>query len=87
MEAAQNDLDGPMGGNPRSASTLSVWESVETLEYFVWNTVHRQFYARKAEWYDAVESLHFVMWWVPAGHRPTIDEAMAKFRHLDDSGR
>jgi len=86
MEAAQNDPEGPLGGNPRTASTLSVWEDVASLEAFVWNTVHRRFYERRAEWYDAVESLRFVMWWVPAGHRPDIAEGMARFRHLEAHG-
>jgi len=86
MDAAQNDPYGPMGGNPRTASTLSVWQDVASLEHFVWNTVHKQFYDRKAEWYDAVDSQRFVMWWVPIGHRPTISEAMARFRHLETHG-
>lgn len=86
MDSAQNDPEGPMGGNPRMAATLSIWESVETLEVFVWNTVHRQFYERRAEWYDAVESLRLVMWWVPVGHRPGIAEAMERFRHLEAHG-
>ncbi len=86
MDAAQRDPEGPLGGNPRTASTLSVWEDVASLEHFVWNTVHRHFYERRAEWYDAVESLRFVMWWVPAGHRPDITEAMARFRHLQAHG-
>ncbi len=86
MEAAQADPEGPLGGNPRTASTLSVWEDVARLEHFVWNTVHKQFYDRKEDWYGAVESLRLVMWWVPVGHRPTIDEAMARFRHLEQHG-
>ena len=86
MEVAQGDPEGPLGGNPRTASTLSVWEDVASLEHFVWNTVHKQFYDRKEEWYGAVDTLRLVMWWVPAGHRPTIDEAMARFRHLEQHG-
>lgn len=86
MEAAQNDPDGALGGNPRMASSLSVWEDAGSLEQFVWNTVHRQFYDRRAEWFDAVESLRLVMWWVPEGHRPDMAEAMARFRHLEDNG-
>lgn len=86
MEAAQNDPDGAFGGNPRMASTLSVWRDVASLEHFVWNTVHKRFYDRKAEWYDVVDSLRLVMWWVPEGHRPTPKEAMARFRHLDTNG-
>lgn len=86
MDAAQNDPDGPLGGNPRTASTLSVWEDVASLERFVWTTVHRRSYERRAEWYDMVESLRLVVWWVPAGRRPDIAEAMARFRHLAAQG-
>jgi hypothetical protein len=86
MDEAQRDPQGVLGGNPRTASTLSVWQDVASLEDFVWNTVHRQFYERRAEWYDAVESLRLVMWWVPEGHRPGIAEAMERFRHLEAIG-
>lgn len=86
MDAAQNDAQGALGGNPRTASTLSVWQDVASLENFVWNTVHRQFYARKAEWFGAVDSGNFVMWWVPVGHRPDVAEAMARWQHQQDNG-
>ena len=86
MDAAQRDPDGVLGGNPRTASTLSVWEDVPSLEQFVWNTVHKRFYDRKAEWYDPGDQLRMVMWWVPVGHRPTIAEAMERFRLLEANG-
>ena len=86
MDRAQRDPAGSLGGNLRLASTLSVWRDLASLEHFVWKTVHRQFYDRRAEWYDAVESLRFVMWWVPVGHRPGVTEAMARFRHLEAQG-
>ena len=86
MEAAQNAPDSPMDTHPRLASTLSVWEDVASLEHFVWNTVHKQFYDRKGEWYDMGAALRLAMWWVPAGHIPTMAEAMARFRHLETQG-
>lgn len=86
MELAQTAPDGPLGGNPRMASTLSVWESVEALEHFVWNTVHRAFYARKAEWYDAEGNGNLVLWWVAEGTHPTAAEGMARWRHMMDHG-
>ena len=86
MDAAQNDPAGVFGGAARIASTLSVWESAETLEQFVWNTVHRQFYARRAEWYDAIGNSHLVLWWVPVGHRPSVAEAMARFKAWQAQG-
>jgi hypothetical protein len=30
--------------------------------------------------------LYMVLWWVPAGHRPTIDEAKAKLVLLEAQG-
>lgn len=86
MEAAQLDPTGPLGGNPRAASTLSVWEDVASLERFVWTTVHKRFYDRKAEWYDEDDSLRLVMWWVPVGYRPSVHDAMVRFRHLETHG-
>lgn len=86
MEFEQNRPDGVMGGNPRTASTMSIWKDVASLEHFVWQTVHKRFYDRKAEWYDHTDALRFVMWWVPEGHRPDMAEGMARFQHLDTHG-
>jgi hypothetical protein len=37
--------------DPMMAVNMSVWETVEYLEQYVWNTVHKRFYNRKAEWF------------------------------------
>lgn len=89
MEAAQLDADGVLGGHPRLASTLSVWESTDALGSFVWNTVHRLYYGRRGEWYDDAEQNagpRMVLWHVDAGHRPTIAEAKARLDHLAEHG-
>jgi hypothetical protein len=68
--------------NPMMAVNLSVWESVGALERFVCATVHKQFYNRKGEWFDKPGAPHFVMWPIPAGHIPDLDEAMARLEHF-----
>lgn len=75
-----------IAGDPQFVSNLTVWTDVASLENFVWNTVHRQFYARRAEWFEVMGEMHFVMWWVPAGHRPSLDEALARLDHLRHHG-
>ena len=75
-----------IGGDPRFVANLTVWESVEALEHFVWNTVHRQFYERRREWFEVLGERHFVMWWVPVGHIPTPQEALARLDHLARHG-
>ena len=80
------NTENAVGGDAQLVANLTVWESAETLEAFVWSTVHRQFYERRAEWFEVLGRMHFVMWRVPAGHRPTLDEALARLAHLEAHG-
>lgn len=80
------NTDSKIDGDPQFVSNLTVWESVETLENFVWNTVHRRFYERRAEWFEILGRMHFVMWWVPIGHRPTLAEALERLDHRERHG-
>jgi uncharacterized protein DUF3291 len=76
----------PYDGDPRMAINLSVWESVEALEKFVWQTVHTRVYARKHEWFEKLDGAYFVLWHVPAGHRPSVQEAIERLEHLKAHG-
>ncbi len=73
-------------GDPTMAVNLSIWKSVGSLERFVWATVHRQFYNRKAEWFEPLSKPHLVMWPVRAGYIPNLEEAMARLEHLTVHG-
>jgi len=72
--------------DPQMAVNLTVWESVEALERYVWMTVHKRFYGRGQEWFDKLDGPHFVMWWVPAGHRPTVVEAKERLEYFAAHG-
>jgi hypothetical protein len=72
--------------DPLMIVNVSVWENVESLEKYVWQTVHKRFYGRRHEWFDKFEGPYFVMWWVPAGHRPSIQEAVGRLDHLKANG-
>lgn len=85
-EPGTGNTENNIGDDARFVANLTVWEDVETLEAFVWNTVHRQFYERRQEWFEVLGDMHFVMWWVPTGHRPTLDEALARLEHLKTHG-
>ncbi|MFL5260263.1 MAG: DUF3291 domain-containing protein [Hyphomicrobiales bacterium] len=65
---------------------LSVWETPQALETFVFQTVHSQFYKRRAEWFEVMGKPAVVMWWIDPGHRPTLEEAAARLRDLTDNG-
>ena len=59
--------------------------SAEALERFVFKTVHGRFFDRRESWFEQPEPT-LVLWWVPAGHRPTLEEAVARLDHLRTHG-
>jgi len=65
---------------------MSVWESVEALERYVWQTVHKRIYGRRQEWFDKLDGPHIVLWWVPVSHTPTVTEAKERLSHLTQHG-
>ena len=72
-------------GDPAVLPNLTVWESVEALERFVFKTVHGRFFDRRETWFGQPDPT-LVMWWVPAGHRPTLEEGVARLNHLKAHG-
>lgn len=67
-------------------STLSVWDSVEALGNFVFNTVHVQLYLRRREWFDAITRAHFVMWHHDEADWPSEDHAKHRLAHFNTHG-
>jgi hypothetical protein len=76
----------PYDGDPRMAVNMSVWQDVESLERFVWQTVHKRFYGRRHEWFETLGERYMVMWWVPAGQLPSVQEAIDRLEHLKAHG-
>jgi len=75
-----------IGEDPQSVANLTVWEDVDSPENFVWNTVHKRFYERRHEWFQGLKDKHFVMWRVPAGHCPSMEEALERLEYLRVNG-
>jgi hypothetical protein len=72
--------------DPTILPNLTVWESVEALERFVWQTVHRRFYGRREQWFAPLDGPPLVLWWIPEGHRPTMEEGAERLDHLKEHG-
>lgn len=85
-EPGTGNTETKIAGDPQFVANLTVWEDAASLEKFVWQTVHRQFYERRTEWFELLGQMHFVMWWVPVGHKPTLDEALSRLDHLRAHG-
>jgi hypothetical protein len=65
---------------------MSVWTSIEALRAFTYSSAHVQVLRRRRAWFEQLAQAHLVLWWVPAGHLPTIDEAMDRLGRLRRDG-
>lgn len=72
--------------DPNMAVNLSVWADLDSLMAFAFrNQAHVEFFRRRDEWFEKPET-GLALWWVPAGHTPTVEEAKAKLAHLAEHG-
>lgn len=65
---------------------LSVWESVEALKAYVYHTGHLELLRQRNEWFEKFEGAYLALWWVPAGHRPSVYEAKKRLAHVAEKG-
>lgn len=65
---------------------MSVWRDVESLNEYVYKSAHTDIMRRRKEWFERMKEAFTVLWWIPAGHQPTIDEALKKLELLRQAG-
>jgi hypothetical protein len=65
---------------------LSVWESVEALESYVYRSGHVEAIRARGDWFEPMAKPGFVLWWITAGHIPGVEEARERFSMLWENG-
>ena len=65
---------------------MSVWESIDALWNYVYDSAHLDVMRRRREWFQHLGRPHVVLWWVPAGEVPTVDEAKRRLELLETHG-
>ena len=65
---------------------LSVWESVEALQDYAYRGNHVKAVRARGDWFEAMPKPNFVLWWIPAGHIPSVEEAKERFTMLWEHG-
>jgi hypothetical protein len=72
--------------DPLLAVNLSVWESLEALHEFVYKTAHLGPLKDRKLWFEPATEAILVLWWVPKGHLPTVEEAKERLEELREKG-
>lgn len=65
---------------------LSVWETIESLKEYAYKGRHVEFVRRRHEWFETPKQPYLALWWIPAGHIPTILQAKARLTYLQEYG-
>lgn len=72
--------------DPSILVNLSAWESIESLQNYAYKSEHRHFIKARRDWFDELDGLHQVLWWVPRGVVPSGMEAKARLALLQRAG-
>ena len=81
-----NATDVRVEGEPDMIVNMSVWQSVDALADFAYRSAHRLVVADRRRWFERPDGVYQVLWWVPAGHEPTVAEALDRLGDLESSG-
>ena len=72
--------------NPLLLINMSVWEDIESLKGYVYKSFHVELIQDRDAWFGKMLQAHQALWWVPAGHIPTVEEGKLKLDHLQQYG-
>ncbi|WP_022951149.1 DUF3291 domain-containing protein [Leucothrix mucor] len=72
--------------DPMLIVNMSVWTDLDALKNYVYKSIHVELIRDRSAWFNKLVTAHQVLWWVPVGHIPTVEEAKAKLQHLEDNG-
>ena len=65
---------------------MSLWCDLDSLRDFAFRSAHREVLARRKEWFSSMDEAYAVLWWVPAGHIPSLEEAAERLERLRRDG-
>ena len=76
----------PFDDDDRMAINMSVWESLEALQQYVYRSAHVGPLRDRKQWFEPLEGPILALWWITAGHIPTVAEAKARLELLKERG-
>ncbi|HRE46733.1 MAG TPA: DUF3291 domain-containing protein [Aggregatilineales bacterium] len=80
-------VDAQFFENPLVIINFSVWETIDALFAFTYNNPdHLGVFRRRLEWFEKHEAPSLVMWWIPAGTTPTVEEGKKRLALLREKG-
>ena len=68
--------------DPSLIVNMSVWEDIESLKEYVYKSVHVELIKERKAWFNKMKIMHQALWWIPAGHTPSVIEGRERLSLL-----
>jgi hypothetical protein len=84
--AGGNATDYNPYNDDRLIINFSVWENAALLKDYVYKSAHTVVMKDRKKWFENFGQPYYVLWNIPAGCIPTLDEAVERLAHLQQKG-
>ena len=72
--------------DPLLLINMSVLADLEALKHYVYKSLHVELIKDREAWFNKMGESHQVLWWIPAGHIPSTEEARKKLEFIRKHG-
>jgi hypothetical protein len=72
--------------DPMLIVNMSVWENLDFLKNYVYKSNHVELIRDRNAWFNKIAEAHQVLWSVPVGHLPSVEEGKARLQYLQAYG-
>ncbi|MEZ4888779.1 MAG: DUF3291 domain-containing protein [Chitinophagales bacterium] len=72
--------------NPLIIVNLSLWEDLDSLKAFTFQSAHVEFLRNRREWFKKMDEPPYVLWWIPEGTVPSVKNGKKALKHLAENG-
>jgi heme-degrading monooxygenase HmoA len=76
----------PFDSDQRIIVNMSVWESLDSLQTFVYKSNHREVLMRRKEWFENMKQMVVGLWYVPIQSFPSVEDARFRLKYLREHG-
>src|SRR5271163_873925 len=81
-----NATDIVYSDDPFVIVNMSLWESIEALRDFTYRSRHVEVMKDRLQWFEKAAKPYYCLWWVPAGHLPTVAQGRDRLTHYQERG-
>jgi len=86
QSSSGNATDMTYHEDPRIIVNMSVWESVEALREYAYQSKHVEVFRERAKWFEKMNEPSYCLWWIPSGLMPTVAEGRERLEHYQRLG-